>query len=155
MTASDSLTSRLESAEAGSRELDREMALATGVLLTGVREDGVWGVKEGRWTQSLDAALALAERVLPGWAWSASGPDPMTSLYRDAFACLAAPHDNGAVEPWNVERDVCTATAKTPPLALCTAILKANKPRLAAAYGTFWLALVAITVAAQILLWTE
>jgi succinate-acetate transporter protein len=33
--------------------------------------------------------------------------------------------------------------------------LKANKPRLAAAYGTFWLTLVAITVAVQILLWTE
>jgi len=48
----------------GSAALDREMEIATGVLLTGVREDGVWGVKEGRWTQSLDMALALAERVL-------------------------------------------------------------------------------------------
>jgi hypothetical protein len=67
------LIKRLEEAEEGSADLDREVERALGVIPMGVREDGTWGQKQRPWTTSLDAALALAERVLPGWAWSAGG----------------------------------------------------------------------------------
>ena len=33
--------------------------------------------------------------------------------------------------------------------------LKANRPRLAAMYGTLWLILAAVTAGAQIILWVE
>jgi hypothetical protein len=101
---------RLEETWAGSRELDREMAIATGVLLTGIREDGVWGVKEGRWTQSLDAAVALAERVYPnGWLDLDIRPG-RTSHARQCFEGNRAHHAEHA----------------SPIIAACIAILKAT-----------------------------
>ena len=96
------LITRLEEAAEGSRELDREMALATGVLLTGIKENGEWGVKEGRWTQSLDAALALAERLDPGNGWE--------RLY-------------SGLMNW---RAFTPAGLKRLPCLVCAAILKAN-----------------------------
>ena len=54
------LIKRLEEAEAGSRELDLAIWSSQGFI-------GTLGEKMGCVTTSLDAALALAERVLPGW----------------------------------------------------------------------------------------
>ena len=63
-----------------------------------------------RVTQSLDAALALAERVLPGWVYM------LVNDYCDYFrAELVRP-----------ESSVVKAVAETMPLALCIAILKAK-----------------------------
>lgn len=79
------------------------------------------------YTTSLDAALALCERVLPGWAWSLSGPDPETD---ERLACAALA---GAVRmvklDWDEapvpDRDTHTAYAPTPALALLAAMLAA------------------------------
>jgi hypothetical protein len=112
------LITRLEEAEEGSRELDAAIWRWT---------EGWRGVDHPpAYTTSIDAALALAERVLPEWAWSIIGPDPLTSLHDCTFACLSAPEGNGAAESRNADRDVCTARASTPALALCIVILKAT-----------------------------
>lgn len=112
MTAS--LITRLAEAAEGSRELDREMALATGVLLTGIKENGEWGVKEGRWTQSIDAALALAERVLPE---------------ADVLSLIKTPHGWAATAKRQYRRGHWIENGEhpsSPALALCLAVLKAN-----------------------------
>lgn len=130
------LIARLEAAESGSRELDALIADAFDPIPE--QHDGF----SGRWpfapgspfctktapvTTSLDAALALAGRVLPGWAWSVNGPDRlMMGDKASAYAVLAAPETNGAVEPWAVDREVHEGSGNTGPLALCLAILKAT-----------------------------
>lgn len=67
-----------------------------------------------RVTQSLDAALALAERVLPGCGWSVSMDDRMGWYQSD----IGKDHYLFAGEP-------SRSLARTPALALCIAILKA------------------------------
>lgn len=79
MTGNHSITSlieKLEGAEVGSRELDCAIWTATGGW------DGV--DHPPAFTTSLDAALALAERVLPGWhvgvqPWFHTDPDRVMS----------------------------------------------------------------------------
>ena len=90
----------LEAAQEGSPELDRavEAALATGAAGS---------------TTSLDRALALAERVLPGWGWSAGGSRG------EHYARIDTPDG----------RDFEESYAATPALALCLAILKATNPK--------------------------
>lgn len=120
------LIERLEKAEAGSRELDCEIGLI--VRTNGRGEIVQWG--NGEWviqdaggpyvvddfTTSLDAALALAERVLPGWSRGVFEDEP------------------GNQPPWLATlTEVCDARAveghegagATAPLALCIAILRA------------------------------
>ena len=93
------LIERLEAAEVGSRELDVEMWEAT---------RGWNGVNHPPcFTTSLDAALALAERL------NLNGPLVI--------------HRNGPAE-WGVTYvDDDTVYAPTPALALCIAILKAKE----------------------------
>lgn len=62
------------------------------------------------YTTSLDAALALCERVLPGWDWLIS-----QGVGEPATACMSP---SGIVHGVEV-------TAATPALALCIAVLKA------------------------------
>lgn len=123
MTADlSALIARLEAAEAGSRELDAAVA---DVLFPRFTRDGeaVPGFP-GRWpfapgsahdaevtpvTTSLDAAVALAERVLPGWQvgmWTTK-QNAVGSVLRE---------DGGAFD----------ANASTPALALCIATLRAK-----------------------------
>ncbi len=120
------LLARVEAATGPDRELDRLIVLAT-IIPEGpgvVREpwgDGSYtiydnGRKMGRvtadeYTKSLDAALALVERVRPGWTWQ---------LWWDArrMAVLIAP---GHKSP-----PYFKATAATPPLALIAALLSAT-----------------------------
>jgi hypothetical protein len=135
------LIARLEAAEAGSREFDREiMALhytwerrhigATcwdddgGTCCPGAQHlDGVWvDPADDRWkttakdgfefTTSIDAALALASRVLPGW-------EGEIDFGRRGFACLHPEQPYPAHLEYNAE-------ASTPALALCAAILRAK-----------------------------
>ena len=63
---------------------------------------------------SLDAALALAERVLPGWHYE------LTPGRAEIAAEQWAYHDSAEDEGGQ------SASAKTTPLALCAAILKAT-----------------------------
>lgn len=102
MTQHAELIARLEAAEVGSRELDVCM----------------WEVSDG-WqnvhrppcvTTSLDAALAMAERVLPGCRCIAERDHDGTG-----WACVRASEDS--------ERFMTDAA--TPALALCIAILRA------------------------------
>lgn len=120
------LIARLEAAEAGSRELDEKIndalcSAKTRICIAGLPDEqgGMWmyefpghsASSALRVTQSLDAALALAERVLPGFGWGAvqgSGERAKAN-----------------VTPANADHGF-TATAATPALALCAAILRAH-----------------------------
>lgn len=111
------LIARLEAAETGSRELHAAFAR----VIAGSPTDH-WYALFGEWvtddtvpayTSSLDAALALAERVCPAMMWSAHPACPgVTMGYH-------VPRSFGNGEQW--------ATAPTPALALCIAILKAKR----------------------------
>jgi hypothetical protein len=69
------LASRLEEASGGSRELDREIFVAlepekaSQRCYAGELEGNVAAYMTPYYTVSLDAALALVERKLPGWSW--------------------------------------------------------------------------------------
>lgn len=58
-----------------------------------------------RYTASLDAALALVEKKLPGWDWEV--------------------HNNGLARLLSPEGNSIYANAPTPALALCLALLRA------------------------------
>lgn len=131
------LIARLEAAEAGSRELDCEIAVPVGgfyictpryegapVAYGYVDEDGAHvepghgGAQMVPWyTTSLDAALALADRVLPGHRVAiVSGHAP---------AAVIAHHKG---EHWHLGDeldDSWSCKGSTTALALCIAVLKA------------------------------
>lgn len=137
----DELVARLEAAEAGSRELDGAVWYAVfepdvehGSLHVEQTEQGPrevltcelgskWADDVGPYTTSLDAALALAERVLPGWSWTLHSPrDPV------------APTDNG--RPWfsiqnradlpRPNEGRFSGVGATPALCVCISILRAT-----------------------------
>lgn len=129
------LIARLEAAEAGSRELDAAVwAASNGYEL--VRFDGAgWLYKMHAddiqrhertgfipgFSQSLDAALALADRVLPGQEYE------ITTLYNVARVTLNMNHgDEGG--PYYGSNDCCNV-----PLAICAAVLKSIPNRCEAA----------------------
>lgn len=124
------LIKRLEEAEAGSRKLDALIAKEMGWSVHNARRNGLWVIpfgeyetcdpdamfRLGDYTTSLDAALALAERVLPGWGWEISHDDCIGNYYawvvKDFYLRGPQEHLRGIQE--------------TPALALCIAILKAT-----------------------------
>jgi len=129
-----SLITRLEGAGEGSRELD----LAIGVALCGWTIEPTFMGMKGPWvtfdggtcpatpggdypalTQSLDAALALAGRVLPGWSWSGGQitKDGTTQAWAVVYST-----DRG--KPVGSE-----LKAPTPALALVLATLRAVQGR--------------------------
>ena len=77
-----------------------------------------------RFTTSLDAALALAERVLPGWYWRA-GRTPLGQWHHGRYTYGWA--HLSRTDASNCDRgDEATGWAATPALALCAAILLAQ-----------------------------
>ncbi|MBB4799710.1 hypothetical protein HNP32_003470 [Brevundimonas bullata] len=120
------LIARLEAAEVGSRELDAVVWAATnGYEL--VRFDGAgWLYKMHAediqrhertgfipgFSQSIDAALALADRIIPGW-WIE------LRRYSDGWYVKVAPHSSK-------EADALQGFQKPAAIALCIAILKAK-----------------------------
>lgn len=98
------LIKRLEEAETGSRELDLAIWSSQGFI-------GTLGEKMGGVTTSLDAALALAEWVLPGWCW-------MIERHKNGTA-------TAGLHEWNAYCEADQFTANTPALALCIAIIRA------------------------------
>lgn len=101
------LITRLEQAAEGSRELDMAIWDAT----------GGWSVNNPpAYTTSLDDALALAERLRPCWSWSVG--QNVHHKYWLAYALVLDDY-RSSFQPTN-------GMAKTPALALCLAILKAN-----------------------------
>lgn len=131
MTADlSALVARLEAAEVGSRELDEAISDALCVrktrhFIAGVPDelwlyefDGHEPSSALRVTQSLDAALALAERVLEGWSWEIRIDESGASVQAAPvwwMEGLAAPDEGGV-----------SCEAATPALALCLAVLKAE-----------------------------
>lgn len=94
-----SLIEKLEGAEAGSKELD-------GYVLFKLDYDQSESTPPI--TTSLDAALALAERVLPDEIWECEfGPSSSRAELKNP-------------------RFIIEASARTPALALCAAILRAQ-----------------------------
>jgi hypothetical protein len=128
------LIKRLKEAEVGSAELSAHVIKAAlAPAETWVAQspfNGAWLIYERRekprlWepggslrnlspTESLDAALALAERVLPGWGWCMRTDD--------TGQCFA----NVFPKCPNTDRIYFDVYAATPALALCAAILKAT-----------------------------
>lgn len=123
------LLDRVEKAEEADRELDKDIWLNTvgfdPELLPTVWPDiGEPEMPFPLLTQSIDAALALTERVLPGWqvigieqSWT--GPYP-----------ISAQRDNLQSRAW-LRKSVGSyiiveASAPTPALALIAALLKAK-----------------------------
>lgn len=138
----DDLLSRVEAATGPDGELDAALWLrfvpgTTRKATTVNHPKGPYIIDETRehfrlvtvpaYSASLDAALALCERVLPGWAWCAAGPDAETSEPL-CWATLAGPVRmvkldwDGPPEP---DRETITSYAMTPALALLAALLKA------------------------------
>lgn len=115
------LVERLEAAEVGSRALDLDIAQALSMKLWGRRHphnnshqwmteiDGK-SVPVPRYTTSLDAALALAERAHP--------KARRVAVWRDPFM----PEGR-----WDASVDRNSGRSPVPALALCIAILRALK----------------------------
>jgi len=119
---SKDLIARLEVTEVGSRELDRDIEIAIGGGWIGADEQRVYRRDKNGFgytqafstvTTSLDAALALAERVLDG--------DFSYDLFHD-FGGFNRAKVHGITDgPISGE-----GRAETMPLALCVAVLKAK-----------------------------
>jgi hypothetical protein len=123
------LINKLEAAESGSRELDEALKVilrpfsTEAEFQTAYAADSTamwWVIGKDDYTTSLDAALALAERVLPGWCWEFRVDDNGADV-------------QGAPAWWNEglaapDIDGVAAAAATPALALCAAILRASNP---------------------------
>lgn len=130
MTDLAALLARVEGASGPEYALDREIGLTLGGWSAYV--DPKWGdmINGGdgtfpdsagaiytSFTESLDAAVALAEQVLPGWWWGIGryGPDgPIAKL---------APSEAGEAD--DMQRSIICKGA-TPALALVAAIIRAK-----------------------------
>lgn len=120
------LIKRLEEATGPCRELDARLLLwehpSLGSYPWMQTSIGKWIRKDGNAsivsapnvTSSIDAAVALAERVLPGWGFKLT----MGEGYRHAQAVMHRSHPTN--KQVVAEHDVL-------PLALCIAILKARE----------------------------
>ena len=108
------LIARLEAAEAGSLDLSKAVMLSFGFTWRGLNywndADEIWR-GSGAVTESIDAALALASRVFPGFGWG--------------MVQGSGERAKANVTPANADHGF-TATAATPALALCAAILRAK-----------------------------
>lgn len=145
-----SLIERLEAAEAGSRELDADVHSALGTVFSRpvTQEDRYYSllydaksvsvfIPEALTpvTTSLDAALALAERVLPGWDWKVGGLRPPIEGYDEREA---PPHATLTRRgPLVANEGFAVADGATPALALCIAVLKATAALQAGQAGDF------------------
>lgn len=112
---------RVEGATGEDSALSNAVCIATGVAWTEKRNDpGFVGEYMRGWypnvTASLDAALALVTRVLPGWSW-----DTGCSYYPEdgAFVARAWPG------PGRLSEGTGNVHAASPSLALLAAMLKA------------------------------
>lgn len=134
MTADlSALIARLEAAEVGGDELSAramQMLIVPNGRVEQSHINGAWCIyvgdrlwqERGWWrpdgwpvTTSLDAAIALAERVLPGWRIGLNSDHDRAPMWS------AQVKQRG--EPWRPIGDLAT----TPALALCIAILRAKQ----------------------------
>lgn len=123
------LITRLREAKEGSRELDCDVFCATAESpFVSYHPDCVMATLGGfaarveikdipAYTTDLSAAVALAERVLPGWHWSIR----KKSTNPDFFEGLVTP------AAWSYAADRFKASHDSAALALCLAILTAKE----------------------------
>ena len=156
MTNLSDIIERLEKAEAGSRELDcwigyiadlreddmswRDKIDRYGInhaITSAESRTNVWSTVLPRYTTSVDAAISLAEKVLPGWAWKLGTccvsddawvtPDFNSPVHGERlkreFPNLVA----GSVFDAGVDIDL--RPSGRPAIALCIAILTALKAK--------------------------
>lgn len=111
------LVERLEKAEVGSREMDLAI-WADHVAVPRAPRPASLNVTPPAYTTSLDAIVGLIGEKLPGWTWDAG--DRFYGSDWDLAWARVYPHRHQGAGTGNV-------TAKTPPLALCRALLRALK----------------------------
>lgn len=119
------LIERLEKAKGADRELDFAIASACGfdVRLEGSNrtdQSKIFNAYDcnnkrisSKFTSSIDAAVALVERALPGWTWTLDSASSTATLWKDDEASEATHQVPGA----------------TPAIALCIALLRAKEAR--------------------------
>lgn len=116
-----SLLERVELANAPDRVLAREIGEYFGAAaghFTG-EFDGC--------TESLDAAIALVERVLPGWSWHAMNKDQEENdPYKLRDTPRAILQRGQASSLSEMQKRWFSASAPTPALAICAALLRAK-----------------------------
>jgi len=111
------LVERLEKATGPDREIDAAIRAQLGI------SEGYHAHEF--YTASLDAALALVERVLPGWRvqfWQQRSGSWHVRLIRDAHYALVTTEDEDRTRDGDNE---IAGARSTPALALCLAALKA------------------------------
>lgn len=148
MTDLSSLIARLEKAEGPDRGIDAEVAEACGIVPEGYERAVVhekaqtyfWhreNQKAPYWsipvTSSIDAAVSLAERVLPGWAWKVGtccvsddawlAPDFNSPIHGERLKKELPNVEYGSI--WDVGVDIDQRPPGRPAIALCIAILRA------------------------------
>lgn len=129
MTAHSELVARLEGAEVGSDALNRELWRALeppkamsfnvgGVPIPVSADDMARMSYPPRYTTSLQVAMELAARVCPAMSIGITYHQPVGS-------------EPGVCDAWLYDSDDTTgsASAPTPALALCLAILRAKEPQ--------------------------
>ncbi|MCJ2007204.1 hypothetical protein [Methylobacterium sp. J-092] len=116
------LLARVEVAEGPDRDLDREIHMVLGFAMGKVLHGGtdtmpLWNA----YTGSIDAAVALVERTLPGAVWHV-----MTD-YGDLNRAKIGPMGRPNASVYRVEdrTDFSFGDGDTPPLAICAALLTA------------------------------
>lgn len=132
------LIALLEGAEQGSRELDAEIDRQLGIHVDIGPLSGPWSEYPKpagysatyEYTASVDAAISLAERLLPGWHYHVGGcpSDFLTDKDKPFSAELMGPVTWGVIDREVGEEpiyDTSHSSAHTAPLALVLATLRA------------------------------
>lgn len=110
------LITRLSKLEGADRESDAEIDRAFGLHVDVYDLSGPWTRypapdhyrETSRYTASVDAAIALAEKALPGWGWLTQNCGSPTALMVK-------------------DDDIYEVQAANPAIALCIAILRAKE----------------------------
>ncbi len=133
MSKLEELIAELEKAAGPNYELDRLITEVSGYPNIYRHEDGHIPSNSTfpNFTASIDAAVALVNRVLPGWCWYAGNcpADFLDDKSKPFSAELMGPVTYGVVDPEVGEEpiyDTACAWAVTPALALCIAALRAK-----------------------------
>ena len=116
------LITRLSKLDAPDREVDGEIWR---YLMSGEPRAVLHGPIP-KLTASVDAAIALAERVLPGWGWEiASNTNHIKNCLNPEYGKPIGKHPHWAVVANQSSRKF--VDGQTPAIALCIALLRAKE----------------------------
>lgn len=136
MTDLSSLISKLEQAKGPDRELDLEIAQTLAPDIVVLMHDTSTGKNNPhtyrQFTDSIDCAVWLCERVLPGWNYHVGGcpKEFLTDIDRPYSAELMGPVTWGVIDPEVGQEpiyDTAYAQAHTAALAVTAAVLRAKQ----------------------------